>query len=104
HADLRELVERRARAVVLHLDAVEQSRGSAARAHAHELVAHGLDALVHAGPGVVHQLVDGHVGSSPDEMSSGGRGATRRPVATTVPMLSPRTTRPMFGAASMLKT
>ena len=55
---VRELLERRDRAVVVDLHAVEQVRRGAAGAHAAELVLGRLDGLVHALAGVVEQVLD----------------------------------------------
>src|SRR5947208_3396399 len=72
--DVGELLERRDGAVVVHLHAVEQRGGRAPGSHARELVAHGLDRLLHPVGPVLDQLFEqplAHV------------------VATTVPTRSP---------------
>ena len=80
HVDRRELVERRRRAVVVDLDAVEQRRRGAPGAHGVELVRRRLDRLVHAPLRVVEQVVDHASFAS----SAGSRSTvpTRSPAAT----------------------
>src|SRR5204862_6700752 len=76
-------------AVVVHLHAVEQRGGRAPGSHARELVAHGLDRLLHPVGPVLDQLFEqplAHV------------------VATTVPTRSPHTIRSMLRSSSMLNT
>src|SRR4051812_28537181 len=107
-ADGRQLVERHAGAVRRGLDAIQERRRGAAGAHARELVAGRLDALVHP-PGRVGEHVVDH-GFTPTWIAPGspepGAGLAGRPpaVSITVPMRSPRTTRTMFCSSSRLKT
>jgi hypothetical protein len=89
HVDRRELVERRLRPVVVHLDAVEERRRRAPGPDGIELVRGRLHRLVHATLGVVQQIVD---------------HASSRGVEMIVPTRSPATTRSIVRSSSRPKT
>src|SRR3954470_339114 len=87
--DVGELLEWRRGPVVVDLNAVEQRRRRASRAHARELVTNRLDRLLHPVGAVLDQLFEqslAHV------------------VETTVPTRSPHTIRSMLRSSSMLNT
>src|SRR3954453_6421338 len=87
--DVRQLLQRRLRAVVVDAHAVEQARGRAAGAHGAELRLRGVDGLRHATLRVVEELVDQLAFAH---------------VETRVPTWSPETIRWILASSSMLKT
>ena len=87
--DRGQLAQRRRRAVVVDLDAVQQRRRRPAGAHGVELALRGLDRLAHAVAGVGEEFVDQLTHWSP---------------VISVPTRSPDTIRSMLRSSSMLKT
>src|SRR4051794_21189245 len=86
--DVRQLLERGRGPVVVDVDAIEQRRRSAARAHRAELRLRGVDGLGHPALGVLEKFVDQFAAH----------------VETSVPTRSPETIRWIFASSSMLKT